>query len=137
MHFCMDEVVALMHSVPFLGLTFRRLHAWWHRVTCPHRQKLFDAFKGHQGTVLMSATPPEEEIKMTPEELDTECKKLDVHFGKEIKNCQHHGSRTSYFAGMDELRALFSGQMSSEEYSKSTGEFGLISHCGECGVRLP
>lgn len=91
MHFCMDEVMALLAAVPFLGYAVRRLHAWWHRVRCPHRKGLFEAFRGYQGTVLVSATPPERitdqnartilsAFQMTPEELDAECKKLDEHF---------------------------------------------------------
>lgn len=80
MHFCMDEVMALLAAVPFLGYAIRRLHAWWHRVRCPHRKGLFEAFRGYQGTVLVSATPPKQAWEMTPEELDAECKKLDAHF---------------------------------------------------------
>lgn len=89
MHFCMDEVMALLAAVPFLGYAVRRLHAWWHRVRCPHLlggihfmpgRRLFAAFKGYDGTVLATATPPKQAWEMTPEELEAECKKLDAHF---------------------------------------------------------
>lgn len=83
MHICMDEIMAFFAAVPLLGYALRRIHTWWHRVRCPHRPGLFAAFRGHQGTVLMSATPPED--LMTPEELDVECKKLDAHFSPEAR----------------------------------------------------
>lgn len=30
MHWCMDETLALMAMLPFIGMFFRRAHAWWH-----------------------------------------------------------------------------------------------------------
>lgn len=29
-HWCMDETLALMAMIPFIGMFFRRMHAWWH-----------------------------------------------------------------------------------------------------------
>jgi len=29
-HFCMDEVLMIMAMLPFIGVFFRRVHAWWH-----------------------------------------------------------------------------------------------------------
>jgi len=29
-HFCMDEVLMIMAMVPFIGVAFRRVHAWYH-----------------------------------------------------------------------------------------------------------
>lgn len=29
-HICMDEVVMFMAMIPFIGIFFRRIHAWWH-----------------------------------------------------------------------------------------------------------
>jgi hypothetical protein len=40
MHWCADETMALMASIPFLGYALRRLHAWWHRLWCPHETTL-------------------------------------------------------------------------------------------------
>jgi hypothetical protein len=33
MHWCMDETLALMSMIPFLGYLFRRVHVWWHTKT--------------------------------------------------------------------------------------------------------
>jgi len=29
-HFCMDEVLMIMAMIPFVGVAFRKAHAWWH-----------------------------------------------------------------------------------------------------------
>ena len=29
-HWCMDETLALMAVLPFIGFYFRRVHAWYH-----------------------------------------------------------------------------------------------------------
>lgn len=29
-HFCHEEVYALLAMIPFIGVTFTRLHVWWH-----------------------------------------------------------------------------------------------------------
>lgn len=29
-HWCMDETLALMAMLPFIGMFFRRIHTWWH-----------------------------------------------------------------------------------------------------------
>ena len=29
-HFCMDEVLMIMAMIPFIGVFFRKCHAWWH-----------------------------------------------------------------------------------------------------------
>jgi len=29
-HFCMDEVLMIMAMIPFIGIFFRKCHAWWH-----------------------------------------------------------------------------------------------------------
>lgn len=50
--------------------------------------------------------------------------------------CQHRGGHTTSFEGMDEMRALFSGKMSPEEYSKLAGGFGSYRTCNSCGERL-
>lgn len=39
MHFCADELMALMAAVPFLGVLGKRLHTWWHRRRCPHEAR--------------------------------------------------------------------------------------------------
>lgn len=31
MHWCMDETLALLAMIPFIGYLFRRLHAWYHK----------------------------------------------------------------------------------------------------------
>lgn len=30
MHWCMDETLALLAMIPFIGYLFRKLHVWWH-----------------------------------------------------------------------------------------------------------
>ena len=30
MHWCMDETLALLAMIPFIGYMFRKLHVWWH-----------------------------------------------------------------------------------------------------------
>lgn len=40
MHFCADELMAITASLPFIGVGLRRLHAWWHRLRCPHETTL-------------------------------------------------------------------------------------------------
>lgn len=30
-HWCADETIALLSMIPFIGLFFARLHAWWHK----------------------------------------------------------------------------------------------------------
>lgn len=30
MHWCMDETLAVLAMIPFLGYFFRKLHIWWH-----------------------------------------------------------------------------------------------------------
>ena len=30
MHWCMDETLALLSLLPFLGYYFSKVHAWWH-----------------------------------------------------------------------------------------------------------
>lgn len=30
-HFCMDEVLMFLAMIPFIGMFFRKLHAWWHK----------------------------------------------------------------------------------------------------------
>lgn len=30
MHWCMDETLALMAVLPFVGMFFRRMHTWYH-----------------------------------------------------------------------------------------------------------
>lgn len=49
--------------------------------------------------------------------------------------CQHR-SYTTHFKGMEELRAMFSGRMSPEEYSKLAGDFGPVRHCLDCGAKI-
>lgn len=29
-HFCADELFMLMAMIPFIGIFFRKVHAWWH-----------------------------------------------------------------------------------------------------------
>jgi hypothetical protein len=29
-HFCADEMMMIMAMVPFIGVGFRRMHAWYH-----------------------------------------------------------------------------------------------------------
>ena len=29
-HFCIDELIAIMAMIPFIGIFFRKVHAWWH-----------------------------------------------------------------------------------------------------------
>lgn len=31
MHWCIDETLALLAMIPFIGYFFGKLHAWWHR----------------------------------------------------------------------------------------------------------
>src|SRR5271157_335584 len=31
MHWCMDETLALLSVLPFIGYFFGKLHAWWHK----------------------------------------------------------------------------------------------------------
>jgi len=31
MHWCMDETLALMAMLPFIGIFFRRIHHWYHQ----------------------------------------------------------------------------------------------------------
>jgi hypothetical protein len=57
-HFCMDEVLLIMALIPFIGLWFAKLHAWYHvkfghkchEKTCSdvhmeHEKKPFNPFK--------------------------------------------------------------------------------------------
>jgi hypothetical protein len=30
MHWCMDETLALLSVIPFIGYLFTKLHLWWH-----------------------------------------------------------------------------------------------------------
>ncbi len=30
MHWCMDETLALMAMIPFIGIIFAKIHNWWH-----------------------------------------------------------------------------------------------------------
>lgn len=30
-HFCNDELLAILALLPFIGIYFKRLHAWWHK----------------------------------------------------------------------------------------------------------
>lgn len=30
-HFCTDELLAILAALPFIGIFFHRLHAWWHK----------------------------------------------------------------------------------------------------------
>lgn len=36
MHFCSEELFALLSVLPFVGIFWQRLHGWYHRVRCPH-----------------------------------------------------------------------------------------------------
>ena len=29
-HICMDEILMFMAMLPFIGVFFRKIHAWWH-----------------------------------------------------------------------------------------------------------
>jgi hypothetical protein len=29
-HFCIDEFLAVLAMIPFIGFYFRKAHAWWH-----------------------------------------------------------------------------------------------------------
>lgn len=31
MHWCMDETLAVLAMIPFIGYFFRKLHVWWHK----------------------------------------------------------------------------------------------------------
>lgn len=31
MHWCMDETLAVLAMIPFIGYFFRKLHIWWHK----------------------------------------------------------------------------------------------------------
>lgn len=31
MHWCMDETLAVLALIPFIGIFFGRIHAWWHK----------------------------------------------------------------------------------------------------------
>ena len=31
MHWCMDETLALLSVLPFIGYFFTKLHIWWHK----------------------------------------------------------------------------------------------------------
>ena len=31
MHWCMDETLALLSVLPFIGYLFTKLHVWWHK----------------------------------------------------------------------------------------------------------
>lgn len=30
-HICMDEIIMFMAMIPFVGMFFRKIHAWWHQ----------------------------------------------------------------------------------------------------------
>lgn len=57
-HFCADELFMLMAMIPFIGIFFRKVHAWWHtkfghkchEKACPdthveHAKKSFNPFE--------------------------------------------------------------------------------------------
>ena len=46
-HFCIDELIAIMAMIPFIGIFFRKIHDWWHTKfnPPPHPKKDFDPFE--------------------------------------------------------------------------------------------
>lgn len=50
MHWCMDETLALLAMIPFIGYMFRKLHVWWHTKvghTC-HEKHCDDTHAEHE-----------------------------------------------------------------------------------------
>lgn len=69
-HFCADELFMLMAMIPFIGIFFRKVHAWWHTKFkhAPHPQK---SCCGEDHPHLDASTPI-----LTKEDMDAERKKI-------------------------------------------------------------
>lgn len=56
MHWCMDETLALLAMIPFIGYLFRKLHIWWHTKilhTC-HEKHCDDTHAEHPNSLYHS-----------------------------------------------------------------------------------
>lgn len=56
--------------------------------------------------------------------------------GQQLEKRCKHTSRITTFHGMEQMRDLFNGRMSIEEYRNYKGKFGIESKCCDCGEKL-
>jgi hypothetical protein len=77
-HWCMDETLALMAMLPFIGMFFRRMHAWWHAKfshKC-HEKTCDDKHVEHTEKLLKKEDHFGYPKYVSQEKLDTELKEL-------------------------------------------------------------
>lgn len=61
MHWCMDETLALLAMIPFIGYMFRKLHVWWHtKIDHTCHEKHCDATHAEHPYVAPNITPDSE-----------------------------------------------------------------------------
>jgi hypothetical protein len=73
-HFCMDEVLMIMAMIPFIGVAFRRVHAWWHgkfNHQCHHVTKCEEHHLEHESKKIPGY--------ITKENMDEEREKLSKY----------------------------------------------------------
>lgn len=52
-HWCQDENLLLMSTIPFIGVFFRKVHAWWHLKVnhkCHHKTECNEHHLEHPST---------------------------------------------------------------------------------------
>lgn len=94
-HWCADETLMLMTAIPFVGMYFRRIHAWWHNKfshKC-HEKTCEEKHVEHPKKPKRKVYQPKEPIKhLTSEDCERIAKEAERYreeIGKRLDRLDH------------------------------------------------